>query len=89
MEIMKNYIFLTSEGDTYQPHSESSEPDIENLQVLGISEGHTSKMAFENLIKSNEYLLETTFCKTFCYELSMNFKDSLDFFLLDCERKNV
>ena len=44
---------MTFEGHTYQPYSESIEPDIENLQVIGISEGNTSRMAFENLIKEN------------------------------------
>lgn len=89
MEIIKNYIFLTSEGHTCQPGSESTEPDIDNLQVIGISGGNNSQMAFENLIKDNGYLLETSFDKVFCYELSINFRDSMDFFLLDCERKNV
>jgi hypothetical protein len=87
MEMMKSYIFLTSEGYTYQPDSESIEPDIDNLQVIGISEGNNSQMAFENLIKKSEYLLETTFDEIFCYELSKNFRDSVDFFLLDHERK--
>ena len=86
---MKIYIFLTSEGHTYQPDSESIEPDIDNLQVIGISEGSNSQMAFENLIKNREYLLETAFNEVFCYELSKNFRDSVDFFLLDCERKNM
>lgn len=84
---MKNYIFLTCEGYTYQPDSESTEPDIDTLQVIGISEGNNSQMAFENLIKKSKYLLETTFDEVFCYELSPNFRDSVDFFLLDCERK--
>lgn len=82
MEIMKNYIFLTSEVDTYQPYSKSSEPDIENLQVLGISEGRTSKMAFKDLIKNNKHLLETTFDEMFCYELGQDFNDSTDHFSL-------
>ena len=86
---MKNYIFLTSEGHTYQLDSKSIEPDINNLQVIGISEGNNSQMAFENLIKNREYLLETTFNEVFCYELSKNFRDSVDFFLLDRERKNM
>jgi hypothetical protein len=47
MEMMKNYIFLTSEGYTYQPDSESSESDIKNLQVIGVSAGNNSQMAFE------------------------------------------
>ena len=79
---MKSYIFLTSEGYTYQPDSESIEPDIDNLQVIGISEGNNSQMAFENLIKKSEYLLETTFDDIFCYELSQDFKESVRHFNL-------
>lgn len=79
---MKNYIFLTSEGYTYQSNSESTEPDIENLQVIGISEGNNSNMAFENLINNNENLLETTFDKIFCYEFSHDFKESVRHFNL-------
>ena len=79
---MKNYIFLTSEGYTYQPDSESSESDIDNLQVIGVPEGNNSKMAFKNLIKNNEYLLETKFDEIFCYELSQNFKESVSHFNL-------
>ena len=79
---MKNYIFLTSEGYTYQPDSESSESDIDNLQVIGVPEGNNSKMAFKNLIKNNEYLLETKFDENFCYELSQNFKESVSHFNL-------
>ena len=79
---MKSYIFLTSEGYTYQPNLESSEHDIENLQVIGISEGNNSQIAFENLINNDEYLLETTFDEVFCYELSKNFKKSMSHFNL-------
>jgi len=79
---MKNYIFLTSEGYTYQPDSESYESDIDNLQVIGVSEGNNSKMAFKNLIKNNEYLLETKFDEIFCYELRQNFKESVSHFNL-------
>ena len=82
MEMMKNYIFLTSEGYTYQPDSESSESDIENLQVIGISEGNNSQMAFENLINNNENLLGTKFDEIFCYELSPDFKESVSHFNL-------
>jgi len=79
---MKSYIFLTSEGYTYQPDSKSSEPDSDNLQVIGVSEGSTSKMAFENLIKNNGYLLETKFEEIFCYKLSPDFKESMSYFSL-------
>lgn len=42
---MNNCIFLTDEGYTYQPNSESDVPDIENLQVIGITHGENSKQA--------------------------------------------
>lgn len=75
MEI-KIYIFLTVEGITFQPDSESFEPDIENLQVIGFAKGKDSKEAFQNLIKENEYLLETSFDEIFCYELANNYEKS-------------
>ena len=34
---MKSYIFITTEGFTYQPGSESPEPDVENCQVIGFA----------------------------------------------------
>ncbi|MGH4138228.1 hypothetical protein [Clostridium sp.] len=33
---MDNYIFLTDEGYTFMPNSESDMPDVENLQVIGV-----------------------------------------------------
>ncbi len=86
---MKNYIFLTFEGHTYQPYSESIEPDIDNLQVIGISEGSTSRMAFENLIKENNHLLETTFNEIISYELNSNFNSSADYFSLKEKLKHT
>lgn len=71
---MKNYIFLTAEGYTFQPNSESIEPDINNLQVVGFAEGRNSQEAFQNLIKENEYLRNTTFDEIFCYELAKDYE---------------
>ncbi|GAA0756948.1 hypothetical protein [Clostridium sartagoforme] len=53
---MYNYIFLTAEGCTYQAKSNSDIPDIENLQVIGISKGENSQEAFYNLMNEQEYL---------------------------------
>lgn len=64
----KNYIFLTSEGSTYQNNSNSTEPDIENLQVIGLSNGKDSNNAFKQLLKENMDLLNTNFKEIFCYE---------------------
>jgi hypothetical protein len=66
---MKSFIFLTAEGFTYQPDSSSCEPDIENLQVLDLAEGIDMEDAFKNMVKDNEYLLDTTFDEVFGLEL--------------------
>jgi len=66
---MKNYIFITEEGVTYQPNSTSSEPDIENCQVIGFAKGNNEDEAFKNLKKENEYLLDTNFNEIICMEL--------------------
>lgn len=66
---MKSYIFITTEGYTFQPESQSADPDIENCQVVGFAKGKNHQQAFENLIKENDYLLETTFDELICFEL--------------------
>ena len=58
---MSSYIFLTNEGYTYQPNSNSIEPDCENAQLIGISNGENQQEAFENLIKEREYLKKFNF----------------------------
>ena len=69
---MKNYIFVTTEGYTYQPNSESVDPDIENLQVIGFANGNNPKQAFQKLLKESNYLLETSFDEVVSYELTKN-----------------
>ena len=66
---MKDFIFITFEGYTFQPNSESDIQDIENMQVIGFSKGLNSKEAFENLKTKNSYLLETTFNEIISIEL--------------------
>ena len=69
---MKTYVFITEEGLTYQPNSESTEPDIENCQVIGFAEGNSPEEAFNNLIAENGYLLENNFDEIMCFELKHN-----------------
>lgn len=38
---IRSYLFITTEGYTYQPNSESIEPDVENCQVIASAEGGT------------------------------------------------
>ncbi|HET9495601.1 MAG TPA: hypothetical protein VFR15_15315 [Chloroflexia bacterium] len=66
---MAAYIFVTSEGYTYQPGSESVQPDIDNLQVIGFALGSTSQEALKNLIAENPYMLLTAFNEVECFEL--------------------
>lgn len=43
---MNKYIFITKEGTTFQPNSQSIESDCENMQVIGIIESNTEKKHF-------------------------------------------
>jgi hypothetical protein len=81
----KYYIFLTSEGTTFQPNSDAVLPDIENLQVIGFSAGKDSKEAYDNLLEENPYLLKTNFDEIFCYELDRDYKESKKYFYLNSE----
>ena len=69
----KNYIFLTLEGHTFQPDSESTMPDVENVQMLGIATGDDQPSAFRNLVAESQWLLATTFDEVYCYELAPDF----------------
>ncbi len=66
---MSEYIFLTTEGTTFQPNSHCIQTDIENLQVVGFSRGKTSKEAIEKLIHDRPCLLETSFNEIFSMKL--------------------
>jgi hypothetical protein len=76
---MNKYIFLTFEWYTYQPNSEATDPDIENVQMLWIWEWSSKNEAFEDLKDKNKWLLETSFNEIYCHEL----KDTkFDYFYL-------
>ena len=86
---MRSYIFITTEGYTFQPESESIEPDIENCQVIGFAQGIDEKEAFENLLKENPYLSDTTFDELVCIELKHTdyTKHTQHFYLANYRRK--
>lgn len=79
---IKNFIFLTAEGATFQPDSKSTKPDIENLQVIGFACGRNSKEAFQKLIEQNSYLLDTSFEEIFSYELSNSYDETKVYYSL-------
>jgi len=66
---MGSYIFITSEGYTFEPGSGFSEGEIENCQVVGFAEGQDEREAFAKLVEQNGYLLETSFDELMCLEL--------------------
>jgi hypothetical protein len=81
---MDNYIFLTSEGYTFQPDSDAEAPGIENLQVIGFAGGTNPDVAFQNLLLNHNYLKETTFNEIFCYKLDKHYKKHrMDFCIHD------
>ena len=80
---MKSYIFITAEGYTFQPESTSIEPDIENCQVVGFSKGMDEDQAFDNMIKENRYLLETSFDEVICLELKDDYWKHKTYFHLE------
>jgi hypothetical protein len=83
---MRQYIFLTTEGTTFQPDSTSSEPDIENMQVIGLAGGYTVQDAATRLIGLNKYLANTNFDEIFAIQLA---NDRREYFSLrDIFRKS-
>lgn len=84
---MPSYIFLTTEGSTYQPDSESCGPDVENVQMLGIAGGADQADAFRRLIGDNTWLLKTSFDEVFCYELADGHKEGRRTFHLSERRR--
>jgi len=71
---MKKYIFLTDEGYTFQPDGENESVEVENLQVIGFAEGANADEAYENLLRENPSLKDTTFEDVFCYQLDEDYK---------------
>ena len=85
---MNSYIFITTEGFTFQPGSESPEPDVENCQVIGFAKGNSIEEAFENLMAENKYLLKTSFDEITGYELRHHdYRKSSKTFCLSARRE--
>lgn len=61
--------FLTTEGFTYQPNSESIESDYDNAQLIGIFQGENQKKAFKNLLEKYDYLKTSNFEEAYWYQL--------------------
>ncbi len=66
---MRKYIFITTEGFTFQPGSESTEPDIENMQVIGFGQGDSPRQAMRDMLEGNPYITETAFDEVLAIEI--------------------
>ena len=86
---LKHYVFLTMEGYTFQPESKATEPDIENVQMLGVASGVHQRDAFRRLVTENSWLLDTSFDEVYCYELARNFSASRTEFSLKAEHQSA
>jgi len=84
---MKHFIFLTTEGHTFQLDSDSPEPNIENCQMIGTASGETAKQAFYNLLEENHYLKDTNFDELFSFRLAENYREMKEYFFLSDFRK--
>ena len=66
---LNHYIFVSDEGYTFQPNKDELGDEVDNLQVIGLSEGETPSEAFKNLVQDNTYLAKTTFNELKCYKI--------------------
>ena len=67
---MNNYIFVSKDGFTFSPANNESEPDIENLQVLGFEQGENAMEAFELFKDHNKQLSKQGFVHIECYNVT-------------------
>jgi len=66
---IRNFIFYTTEGHTFQSNSKADIPDVENCQVLGWGKGGTIEDAFKNFKKESLWLDASGFNEVIGVEL--------------------
>ena len=76
-EQLNLYMFVTMEGSTYEPGSESMEPDVANLQVIGLGEGVTPEEALQRMLEDKEWIKQTAFSEVLCYQLCPNAREQV------------
>ena len=84
----KNFIFVTTEGSTFQPNSDYVESEYDNLQVVGFSKGDTPDKAFEIFLKENKDILKSNFDEIICWQLSDEYDKIQRYYYLN-EYKSV
>ncbi|AEF96217.1 hypothetical protein [Methanotorris igneus] len=76
----RKFLFLTFEGFTYS-QKESIAPDVENIQVIGYSEGKDEYEAFNNFVLRNSWILDTGFNEIICIEVKQAISEGKRFYL--------
>lgn len=71
---MKNFLFFTSEGYTFDP----DDRDIENMQILGTGKGDNILEAFKNFKFEQSYLEDFTFKEVIAVEYIDDFIRGLE-----------
>jgi hypothetical protein len=51
---LDKYTFITPPDFTYEPDSDSPEPDVETMQAMGLVQGASPMDTLENLIEINQ-----------------------------------
>ena len=74
---MPEYIIISPDGHTFSPSSEGADPDIENMQVIGFSEGKDGKEALEKLLKENRDIEKLGYRDFLCIEMKDSFRFSI------------
>jgi len=72
MNKIRNYIFYTTEGTTFQPLLTAEYPDypdVENCQILGWAKGCNPKEAFELLKFEYPWICDSSFVEVIASEL--------------------
>lgn len=76
------YMFVSKEGHTFQPQNNELPTEIDNLQVIGISNGQDENEAFLNLLDENLYLRDSTFNEVFSIQIDSNFENNKKYFCI-------
>lgn len=71
---MKNYLFFTDEGYTYDSHNK----EIPNMQILGCAEGIDILEAFQNFKENESYLSKFSFKNVIALEFVGDFIRNLE-----------
>ena len=85
---MKLFIFLTDEGFTYSGKEDTIEPDVENLQVLGFSQGINEKEAFNRFMSENRHLAEKGFDEIICLQIKGGLESAPRFYISENRDEN-